>query len=63
MDFWKDLTDQDYKVYEYIKFYNIGRQHFYLPAAEHVAMKLGKSERSILRSYARLRELNLTGGN
>lgn len=59
MDYWKDLTDQDYKVYEYLKFYNTGRQTFYLPAIDHVAMKLGKSERSISRSYARLKELKL----
>ena len=59
MNYWTDLSDQDFKVMEYIKFYNIGREHIYIPSTSHVADKLGKSKRTVLRSYARLRELKL----
>lgn len=59
MNYWTDLTDLDFKVMEYIKFYNTGRKEFYVPSTSYVADKLQKSERTIVRAYASLRLLKL----
>jgi hypothetical protein len=59
MNLWTELSDQDFKVYEYIKFYNINRSIFYIPSVSHVAKELNKSERSISRSYARIKNKHL----
>ena len=59
MNIWTDLTDQAFKMYEFIKFYNAGKTSFYVPAAEYLMLKLGKSRASIFRALGELREKGL----
>jgi len=59
MNFWKDVSDQAFKMLEYIKFYNAGRDNTYIPAAEHLMLKLGKSRAAVFRALAELRDLKL----
>lgn len=57
-EIFRDLSDSEFKVYYFIKMYKDehgGRQ----PAPEHVAAKLNKSDRSIYRAYAGLRDRGL----
>jgi hypothetical protein len=61
MNRYKDLTDNEFKVYYFIRGYNEGKERFYLPAAMYVAVRLGKSERTILRAYAGLRKKGVLG--
>lgn len=59
MNIWTDLSDQAFKMYEYIKFYNAGSTSFYVPAAEYLMLKLDKSRASVFRALAELREKGL----
>jgi len=59
MNIWTDLSDQAFRMNEYIKFYNAGRAIYYVPAVEHLMMKLSKSRASVFRSLAELKELGL----
>ena len=59
MNIWTDLSDQAFRLNEYIKFYNIGRATYYVPAVEHLMLKLSKSRASVFRSLAELKNLGL----
>ncbi len=59
MNIWTDLSDQAFKLHEYIKFYNAGRSNYYVPAVEHLMMKLRKSRASVFRSLAELKAIGL----
>jgi hypothetical protein len=57
-EIFKNLTDAEFKVYSYIQMYKEthgGRE----PAPEYIAAKINKSDRSIYRAYAGLRERGL----
>ena len=55
MNEFKDLSDAEYKVLQYIRAYNTGRDNFYSPAPEHIADKLDKGRSTVFRIIASLR--------
>jgi hypothetical protein len=55
MNEFKDLSDAEYKVLQFVRFYNTGREHFYSPAPEYIADKLNKGRSTVFRIIASLR--------
>ena len=55
MNEFKDLSDAEYKVLQFIRFYNKGREHFYSPAPEYIAMQLDKGRSTVFRIIASLK--------
>jgi len=59
MNIWTEISDQAFKLNEYIKFFNAGRSSYYVPAVEHLMMKLCKSRASVFRALAELKACGL----
>ena len=55
MNEFKDLTDAEYKVLQFVRSYNKGRENFYSPEAEYIAMQLDKGRSTVFRIIANLR--------
>ena len=55
MNEFRDLTDAEYKVLQFIKSYNKGRNDSHTPSAEYIALKLGKGRTTAFRILASLR--------
>lgn len=55
MNEFTDLTDAEYKVLQFIRHYNIGREKPYTPASEFIAHKLNKGRTTAFRIVASLR--------
>lgn len=55
MNEFKDLTDAEYKVLQFIRQYNDGRKTPYTPSSEYIADKLGKGRTTAFRIMASLR--------
>ena len=55
MNEFKDLTDAEYKVLQFIRQYNDGRKKHYTPSSEYIADKLGKGRTTAFRIMASLR--------
>ena len=55
MNEFKDLTDAEYKVLQFVRFYNKGREYFYSPDPNYIAAQLDKGRSTIFRIIANLR--------
>ena len=57
-ELYKDLSDLEFKVYAYINMYKEDR-HGRIPTAEHIAVKINKSDRTVFRALANLKARKL----
>ena len=55
MNEFTDLTDAEYKVLQFVRSYNTGRDKYNTPSAEYIAMKLEKGRTTAFRILASLR--------
>lgn len=56
MNEYKDLTDAEFKVLQFIRQYNEGRNRPYTPSSDYIADQLNKGRTTAFRIMASLRD-------
>jgi predicted transcriptional regulator len=55
MNEYKELTDAEFKVLQFIRNYNQGRKTYYVPSTDYIADQLNKGRTTAFRIMASLR--------